>query len=210
MIRQLRRKDMLALLAKHSGMTEKLMTQIIETRKTLLENKGNDLSSLALRMYREVVREIHANTAFLRLSISPHGILHAKIDVKHRVEEDILLFFSERFPVFVILLESRDRVFSAKNGKILGTEEVNLEESVLRWEELLPVNPLVADLDIDDYEVLWENFARSQDIKTKHRVKKKEWKFRYWKNTRVSLDPTNRSKLTDFFTAHNPGIKRKK
>ncbi|MHA1169975.1 MAG: hypothetical protein ACTSRU_19275, partial [Candidatus Hodarchaeales archaeon] len=78
------------------------------------------------------------------------------------------------------------------------------------WEELLPVNPLVADLDIDDYEVLWENFARSQDIKTKHRVKKKEWKFRYWKNTRVSLDPTNRSKLTDFFTAHNPGIKRKK
>lgn len=192
---------MLVLLPKHANMTEKLMKRIKETNKMFLENKGNDLSILAIKMYREIAREIHANTAFLRLSISPHGILYAKLDVEHRVEEDILLFFTDRFPVFVILLESRNRIYSAKNGEILGVMGGKLEEAVLKWESELPVNPLVSDLDIGDYEVLWENFARSQDISRKHRVKKREWKFRYWKDVKVSLEPTNRSRLTFFFPA---------
>lgn len=199
MIRQPLRKDIISLLPKHANMTEKLMTRIRETSKTFLENKGNDLSSLAIRLYREIAREIHANTAFLRLSVSPHGILHAKLNIDHRVEEDILIFFSDRFPVFIVLLESRNRVYSAKNGEFLGVQDGNLENAVQKWESKLPINPLVSGV-TGDYELLWENYARSQDISRKHRVSKREWKFRYWKDIKVSLEPTNRSRLTYFFS----------
>ena len=68
----------------------------------VLENVGTDFAKEAISLSREVDSDLHAHKAFLRLNVSPHGILYARLTkMKHNNEIPLIDFFKERFPTFV-------------------------------------------------------------------------------------------------------------
>jgi hypothetical protein len=147
-------------LSRHKDVTSDFLKQIERIPKEILENIGSDLAKKALRMSQEVDSDLHAHKAFLRLSVSPHGILYAKSNkMKHYNEESLLRFFQTRFPTLIVMFESHRGVFMIDHKQNLVTTTRPLEKALAQLEEKLPVNPLLNGLNEKNYEELWKSFA---------------------------------------------------
>ena len=114
MIRRVYRSEVLANIVKHVDCTEAFYREVKILNKTILENKGNKIAIKAIRMSREVEGDLHQRKAFLRPKISPHGILHSEVEIKHKIEDLIIDFYSERFPTLEILISSKRGVYTGK------------------------------------------------------------------------------------------------
>ncbi|MFW9991125.1 MAG: DUF4130 domain-containing protein [Candidatus Odinarchaeota archaeon] len=199
MFRKIVKKNVLASLARHVDVTENFLLEINNIPAKILENVGNDLAKKAVKMAREVDDELHGHKAFLRLSVSSHGILHAKIDVKHDIEERIIEYYVDRFPTFTVLLESMRGVFAGQYGQPVVVARVSLAEALAEWENKLPVDPLLEMVDEGDYQQLWESFAKSQVIKGKKQSEKIIRLSNRWKEHKVTVVPPSSAKLATFF-----------
>ena len=175
--------------------------QIEELPKEILENLGNELAKKAVTMSQKVDSDLHSHKAFLRLSISPHGILYAKSDeMNHHNEEPLVEFFQSRFPTFIILFESKRGVFSIDQNKRSIKIRKPLETALQELEKELPVNPLLRDLHEKNYQELWESFAQSQIIQGRGTSKQLVRLSKKWKRT-VAEDRTICKQLDDFFSS---------
>ncbi|MFX1507371.1 MAG: DUF4130 domain-containing protein [Promethearchaeota archaeon] len=165
MFRTIRKKEVLASLARHKDITPDFLNQIEEIPREILENVGTEEAKKAVAMSQKVESDLHSHKAFLRLSVSPHGILYAKSEtMEHHNEKALVQFFHERFPTFVILFESKRGVFSFDQYCNIFFTKKPLESVLQKLENELPVNPLLSYLNEGNYEELWESFAQSQII----------------------------------------------
>jgi len=198
MIRRVKQKEVINSLARHKDITDEFLTQIKNIPKDILENLGTDLAKKAVAMSREVNGELHSFKAFLRLSVSAHGILYTKLErMKHSNEKPLLQFFKKRFPEFIILFESDRGVFTIDQNSLLVTKR-SLEDVVKEIEEKLPKNPLLNDLNGKNYQDLWESFAQSQLIperKTSRQILNLSKKWR----RAVAVDKVTARSLEEFF-----------
>jgi hypothetical protein len=198
MFRRIDRKEVLNSLSRHKDITEEFLSRVKTIPKAILENVGTEVARKAVTMSREVDADLHSHKAFLRLSISKHGILYAKTNkMSHRNEEELLFFFNRRFPLFVILIESHRGTFVIKKYPMVSTTNQSLNEALRDLEESLPELPLLNDLNGKDYRELWESFAQSQIIKGREPLKQMRNLEKRWKNT-VPKDKTKRT-LDSYF-----------
>jgi hypothetical protein len=201
MFRKIVKKDVLRSLSRHKDISTEFFDKIKGMEKVILENIGTDLAKKAVSMSREVNGDLHEHKAFLRLSVSPYGILYAKIDkMKHRNEIVLLEFFKARFPTFIILFESKRGVFAYEPSSSFLVTDLSLKEALRECEEKMDINPVLMDLigNNYNYQELWESFAQSQIIKEKRTSKQVLNLSKKWINT-VPKDKSNLKPLDDFF-----------
>ncbi len=188
------KEEVISSLKRHRQVTPEYIRKIERIPRQVLENVGTDLAKEAAALSREVDSDLHAHKAFLRLSISPHGIIYARLDkMKHRNEKPLLKFYSERFPIYTVLFGSKRGVFGAKNGTTLILEKGTLEESLNKLEASLPLDPLLTGIENQNHEELWERFAKSQLIKGAQTSSQMKSLARKWKNTVAKKDSKNQS-----------------
>ncbi|MFX0123251.1 MAG: DUF4130 domain-containing protein [Candidatus Hodarchaeota archaeon] len=201
MYRNVKKKEVLDSLSRHKDITPEFLRQIEEIPKEILENVGTDLAKKAVAMSQKVDKDLHSHKAFLRLSVSPHGILYAKSDeMKHHNEETLIRFFQSRFPTFTILFESKRGIFSInQENSVIYTNE-SLDKVLQELEEELPVDPLLINLNEKNYRELWESFAQSQIIKGRGSSKQLIKLSKKWKRT-VAEDRSTIKQLDEFFNS---------
>lgn len=193
------KKNVIESLSRHENVSIAFLDEIRHISKEILENAGSDLAKKAVSMSREVDGDLHEHKAFLRLSVSPHGILYAKLNkLKHYNEIPLLNFFKKRFPTFIIIFESTRGIFAADQNPSILAANISLEEALKEWEAKLPIDPLLLDLNEDNYQDLWENFAQSQIIHRRKSSKQVISLSKKWKNT-VPIDKSSSKSLDVFF-----------
>ena len=200
MFRTIKKKEVLNSLSRHRDITPDFFRQIKEIPNEILENVGTELAKKAVAMSQMVDSDLHSHKAFLRLSVSPHGILYAKSnEMKHHNEEALVKFFQNRFPTFIILFESQRGVFSIDHNNCLIRIKKTLKTVLQELEKELPVNSLLTDLNGKNYQELWESFAQSQIIKGRGSSKQLSRLSKRWKRT-VAEDRKICKQLDDFFS----------
>ncbi|UCG00283.1 MAG: DUF4130 domain-containing protein [Candidatus Heimdallarchaeota archaeon] len=199
MFRTIKKKEVLESLLRHKDVTPVFFQQIEDIPKEILENVGTNLAKKAVAMSQEVDRDLHSHKAFLRLSVSPHGILYAESDeMKHHNEIALLEFFQSRFPTFIILFKSKRGIFSLNKDNSVINMKKPLNEVLKKMEEKFPMNPLLVNLNGKNYQELWETFAQSQIIQGRGSSIQMTKLSRKWKRT-VAEDKTSSKQLDEFF-----------
>ncbi len=193
------KKNVIDSLSRHRNVSITFLEKIKQIPKEIIENVGSDIARKAVSMSWEVNGDLHEHKAFLRLSISPHGILYSKLTkMKHYNEIPLLNFFKKRFPTFVIIFETTRGIFAADQNPSILTANLSLEEALKEWEAKLPIDPLLLDLNEDNYQDLWENFAQSQIIHRRKSSKQVISLSKRWKNT-IPIDKSSSKSLDVFF-----------
>ena len=188
-------------LSRHTDITPEFFRQIERISKEILENVGTELAKKAVAMSQQVDSDLHSHKAFLRLSVSPHGIVYAKSDeMKHYNEKKLIKFFHDRFPTLYILFESRRGVFIIDQNHRIYTTKNPLESVLQELEKELPLNPLLRNLNDGNYQELWQSFAQSQIIKGRGSSKQLIRLSKKWKRT-VAEDRTTNMQLDDYFSS---------
>ena len=196
MIRRVIRSEVLANIIRHVDCNEVFYREVKNLNKTILENKGNKIAIKAIRMSREVEGDLHQQKAFLRPKISPHGILHAEVEIKHKIEDLIIDFYSERFSTLEILISSKRGVYTGKHLQPIRKLDLIYNKALEILEAKLPINENIESLCQENHYEIWEGFARSQVIKGTKNSKSIERLSRKWKIT--VLKPNTRN-LSEFF-----------
>ena len=158
----------LCLADRHKDYSESLVIAVSRQPEEMVEAKATAEARKLYNMHRQVWCEIHRIESFTRLKTSPKGILYATIKPEHKVEDIVVWFFSARFPLFIIAIESKGRCYVASDSKIsiINKPLANVVSSI---EEGLIENKILSD--ISDYnmgangEDLWNTFYETQYIK---------------------------------------------
>lgn len=156
MIRRVIRSEVLDNVKRHVNCTDKFYQEIKNLNKTILENKGCKIAIMAIKMSREVEGDLHQQKAFLRPKISPHGILHAEVEIKHKIEDLIIDFYSDRFPTLTILISSKRGVYTGKFMHPIRKLNASYCEVLNILEKELPIDEKIYSLCHDDHYHLWE------------------------------------------------------
>ncbi|WP_455464069.1 DUF4130 domain-containing protein [Candidatus Hodarchaeum mangrovi] len=198
MIRRIHKKKVIRALSRHKEVDDKFLEEVKTLSKEILENIGNPIAKKAVRMSREVDTDLHSHKAFLRLSVSPHGILYASSKkLVHHNEKPFLYFLKKRFPLFIILFESNRGVFIIDNSNRIKMTKKELNYVLKEYESRMPLNPLLQNLTDGNFHELWESFALSQLIQGKKESSSilnlsKKW------DTKVTMKRSNSKLLDDF------------
>jgi len=154
-----------AVMAKrHVGFDGEIIGELSRQEKTVVENKSSNESMKLHNWSRQVGCSIHRTEMFTRLNINEKGILFARIDPEHHVEDIVVDFFTERFPMFIVVLESRRGCFVKKKGQQLTIVKNRMENVIRKLESDLEGNDILCDLlDFDD-KMIWNVFYNSANI----------------------------------------------
>ena len=99
--------------------------------------------------------------AYTRFKVSNKGILWAKLD--EGFSPTIINFFSQRYPLFYIMVESKGVTYIKKDGRLVAIKKT-VDEVVNDYEKVLPEMKFLKGLDISSEE-LWNTFYDTQYIK---------------------------------------------
>ena len=106
---------------KHKDFSHELIKSVLKQDKAKVMACATPEAKKLYRMAKEVGREIHLTESFLRFNVNSKGILYAKVNVEHNVEKSIVKFFVNRYPLYVIVLES-------KRGCFIGYYDIDKDE----------------------------------------------------------------------------------
>ncbi|MBW3015425.1 DUF4130 domain-containing protein [Candidatus Woesearchaeota archaeon] len=158
------------LASRHAKFTEKLWEAVCEQDEALVLNKATKESNSLYSLHRQVANDYQRCRAFSRLKISKHGIIYGRIDPEHEIEDMVADWFLSRFPLFVILLESRRGTFiNSHESGFVKTKE-RMMKVVRMMEKTLPENNMLKDL-IEFDELSWENLYDANFIKQRKNVR---------------------------------------
>lgn len=116
-------------------------------------------------MARQVSNSIHRIESFTRLDIDEKGILSARIDPEHYVEDVIAEFFAERFPMYIIVLESRRGCFIKKKNQKIAIVHNRMESVICKLKKELDGCDILCDLLDFDEKSIWKVFYNASNIK---------------------------------------------
>lgn len=186
----------------HKDYSEKLFIEISKQPNEVVKSQASIESRKLFNMNNQVGYDIHRTNSYTRLKISRHGILYATINPEHKTEEFSLKFFADRFPTFIVILESKRGVFISERRSI-STMKGELKTIIKKYEEKYPKNDLAIDIEsIDDNEI-WERYYDSQYLESR---KNKKYFLRsipkkLLKNNNLKIENNKYSgsrKITDF------------
>jgi probable DNA metabolism protein len=133
------------------------------------------VSSFATKESRKLY-ELHTNVSraickiksFLRFEISQYGILYTKIESEHNIVDTLLHFFHNRFPIFHIAIEDKNKTHIISPNKQIKIYNKNLKDTIELLKKELPIQKITMELTNKESELdesLWETYYDSQFIK---------------------------------------------
>ena len=160
-------KKRIELAKRHTSFEQQIADSMLAQDSSEAQYKATKEASKLYSMARQVSGAIHMTESFTRLDIHEKGILSARIDPEHYVEDIIADFFAERFPMYVIVLESRRGCFIKKKGQRIAIIKDRMESVIHKLEKELDGCDILCDLlDFDDKSI-WKVFYNASNIKAR-------------------------------------------
>ena len=151
---------------RHNKFDQHLLEELKHQDKVLVESQATEESRKAYNMWRQVASCFHRMRMFTRLEVTEQGVLFARIEPEHFVEDMVVNFFARRFPLFVIVIASRRGIFIEKKNHELIIRKKPLNIVLKELKDYFPGNELLTGLQEFDNK-LWETFYDSQIIQEK-------------------------------------------
>jgi probable DNA metabolism protein len=155
---------------KHIKFDPKLLDEIKKQPPELVLSEATSEARELYNLARQVLGDAHRIRMYTRLKVSRKGILYGRISPEHHTEYDAIDFFIDRFPLFIILLESKRGIFygSKKFGK--GVMNGKIKDVLPLFEEKMEDNPLLEELEEFD-DSIWREFYNAQNVEARRNIK---------------------------------------
>lgn len=152
-------------LHRHQKFHPEFIKQIQNIPEVALRNSGTALAKKIMRMMREINTEAYRAKQFTRTEINNRGVLYGVVLLKHKVMDNVLNYFHERWPQCIICLYNEH---NSKTGMINEKgiiREINqpLKDIVEKVSEGRPVVPYFEDIQFSGEEI-FETLYNSQNI----------------------------------------------
>ena len=151
------------LVGRHKNYDRRLHEVVLKQDPRLVVNCATAESRRLYEMQRSVMRCLHLKKSFLRLNVSEHGILYARVELEHDIGDLLLRHFHQRFPTFHIAIEHDRRVDVIDTTGRITHHKMSLQETLNLLESTLPPNPALSGLHYT--EDLWSEYFESQNIR---------------------------------------------
>lgn len=158
-------RELLEHLPRHKNCTSHLTEQIKKIPDTILRNLGTSMAKKAIKMVREVFREVYRAKQFTRTKINNRGVLYGVVLLKHDVMDLVLTYFHERWPKCIICLFNE---YTRKTGII--TEQGKMREYkkplqvvVDKVSEKRSIKPYFEDIQFSGKKI-FETLYKTQNI----------------------------------------------
>ena len=152
---------------RHRDFDKSLAGAVLEQNPRLVNVQATRESRKLYNLCSKVHSELNHLVCFLRFNVNSTGILYAKHTPQNKIEDLILQFFIFRFPLFILVLESKRGIFVGYKNRIVKYEDSF--ENVMKKLEKIPKAEL-KDLEQFDNKI-WESFYKSQIIKQRFNKK---------------------------------------
>ncbi|MFH1133693.1 MAG: DUF4130 domain-containing protein [Nanoarchaeota archaeon] len=90
---------------------------------------------------QEVKQELRRLKDFAQFKRPERGILHARLDVRHRIEDMLVSHYLQRFPGHSVVLESGRGIFIGEGSSGITRSEAPLGEVIASLQEKRPLMP---------------------------------------------------------------------
>ena len=169
----MKKQDILDLLQRNPKCSSKFLEQVTQEDPKQFDTISSKIVQKAVKQARKVLREFWRLRALTRLDLSDHGILFGEINPEYQIEDLIVKWFGERFPLFIIALESKPRhgvfLYNPEIPHIIFSK-IPLNKVITDLEQHLPKNPLLKDI-AKFSEELWDRYYASQYIPSRKNFK---------------------------------------
>lgn len=152
-------------LPRHEDCTPHLIEQIKKIPDVKLRNFGTKMAKKAVKMIREVFREVYRAKQFTRTKLNNRGVLYGIVFLKHNVMDLVLTYFHERWPQCIICLfneHTHKTGIMNENGNFRVYEKP-LEVVVKKISERRSIDPYFEDIQFSS-EKIFETFYKTQNI----------------------------------------------
>jgi probable DNA metabolism protein len=170
---EMKKGELIRLLKRNPNCNQSFIHEVSNEDPLVLENLGSNVAKKASKLAGDVSREVYRIQAFTRFKLSKHGILFSKIDPQFQIEDLAIKRFWNRFPQFVIVLESKPKrgifLYGPDFTDVIFTKS-NMKDVISELELKIPINPLLEDIP-EFSDVLWERYYASQYIPSRKNLK---------------------------------------
>ncbi len=149
--------------SRHRRYDGRLRNAVSRQDQALARNLATPEARRLYEMGGEVSRSLHAKKGFLRLNVSPGGVLWAKTRLEHDVLDLLVDHFHRRFPGRHIAIESGGRTLTASPGGGFREHRLGVMDAV----RLLDGSAQPGAEDSAGVRRLWEEYYDSQEIKSR-------------------------------------------
>jgi probable DNA metabolism protein len=153
------------LISRHSKYDPRVEETLHGENPAEISSVSTVASRTAHNWQRQVLNSYQRSRAFARLKISQYGILYGRIEPEHYVEDMVARWFSSRFPMFAIIIESKRGTFAINRDKNLEILQEPLYQVLSRYEKMLPKSDMLSDLVDFNSDEFWNSYYKSQHIK---------------------------------------------
>jgi len=153
----------------HKDFDMQLYKTVMKQDKNLVKSYATKESRKLYEQHTNVAKGIHFAECFTRFNYSKHGILHTKIKLEHNIIDYILRFFHNRFPLFIIAIETNKKTHVIDKNRIIKIYNQDIRTTIAKLESSLPVDPFFKNLEIE--EDLWNTYYDSQYIPQRRNLK---------------------------------------
>lgn len=149
--------------SRHRRYDGRLRDAVSRQEPALARNLATPEARRLYEMGSEVSRSLHAKKGFLRLNVSPGGVLWAKTSLEHDVLDLLVAHFHRRFPGRHIAIESGGRTLTASPGGGFREHRLGVTDAV----RLLDGSQEADAKEAGQARRLWEEYYDSQEIKSR-------------------------------------------
>ncbi|MBN1801994.1 MAG: DUF4130 domain-containing protein [Candidatus Lokiarchaeota archaeon] len=163
-------------LPRHANFSPYLLWQLGRLSEAELRYSGSILAKKVIKMMREISKEAYRAKQFTRTEINDHGVLFGVVSIKHKVMDNVLHYFHERWPQGVVCLFnnlSQKTFMISEKGNIMEYD-LPLDEVVSRISKNRSKSPYFSDIQFSNKEI-FETLYKSQHISERENA-------RYFKN----------------------------
>lgn len=198
--------DLFYLADRHKDFDNRLLKNVEKQDFNLARNISTKESRQLYELHTNVARAICKIKSFLRFDISKHGILYTKIESEHYIVDNLLEFFHQRFPIFHIAIEDKQKTYVITPKNEIKQYPLAIKETIAILEKELPIQNLTNDITDNETsfdETLWEKYYDSQYISERKNLKLMQSlmpkKYRFGKESSAeSIIAKRCKKITEF------------
>ncbi|MFX1375417.1 MAG: DUF4130 domain-containing protein [Promethearchaeota archaeon] len=159
------KKELIEYLPYHCDFTPTLIREIDKLPDVVLRNMGTPLARKINKMVKEISLEVYRAKQFTRTEINNRGVLYGIVLLKHKVIDNVLNYFHERWPKCVICLynEHTHKTNVINERGIIQRIKLPLNKVVEEISKNRPIIPYFNDIQFSGTEI-FETLYNSQFI----------------------------------------------
>ncbi|MBD3259858.1 DUF4130 domain-containing protein [Candidatus Woesearchaeota archaeon] len=156
------------LIDRHKDFDPQLLAELSRQSEAEIKSCTTKEARKYYNMRRAVGNCLHKAKSFTRFQINKRGILSASIEPEHRIEDLLVRWFYNRFPMYSIVIESKRGCFVCEKGRI-WKDKRKMDVVIASLERKKKKDSILSELSND--ENLWNEFYDSQYIEKRRNLK---------------------------------------